>query len=50
MDVKRKYKLCLEIYRTLHNLNLSFMNEIFKLRLCFRPVREQSKLNLNPRK
>ena len=51
MDVKRKHKLCIKIYKTLNNLNLSFMKEIFELRLCSRPVREQYKLNLNiPRK
>ena len=51
MDVKRKHKLCIEIYKTLHNLNPSFMKDIFKLRLSSRPVREQYKLNLNiPRK
>ena len=51
MDVKRKHKLCIEIYKTLNNLNLSFMKEIFELRLCSRPVREQYKLNLSiPRK
>ena len=51
MDVKRKHKLCIEIYKTLHNLNPSFMKDIFKLRLSSRPVRGQYKLNLNiPRK
>ena len=51
MDVKRKHKLCIEIYKTLNNLNPSFMKEIFELRLSSRPVREQYKLNLNiPRK
>ena len=47
MDVKRKDKLCIEIYKTLNNLIPSFMKEIFGLRLCSRPVREQYKLNLN---
>ena len=32
-DVKRKHKLCIEIYQTLNNLNHSFMKEIFQLRL-----------------
>ena len=41
----------IEIYKTLNNLNPSFMKEIFELILCSRPVREQCKLNLNiPRK
>ena len=47
MDVKRKDKLCIEIYKTLNNLIPNFMKEIFGLRLCSRPVREQYKLNLN---
>ena len=51
MDIKRKHKLCIEIYKTLNKLNPSFMKEIFALNLCSRPVREQYKLNLNiPRK
>ena len=51
MVVKRKYKLCIEISKTPNNLNSSFMKEIFELRLCSRPAREQYKLNLNiPRK
>ena len=51
MDVKRKYKLCIERYKTLNNLNPSFLKEIFELRLCSRPAREQYKLILNiPRK
>ena len=51
MDMKRKHKLCTEIYKTLNNSNFSFMKEIFEPRLCSRPVREECKLNLNmPRK
>ena len=46
-DVKRKHKLCIEIYKTLNDLNPSFMKEIFELRLSSRPAREQYKLNLN---
>ena len=45
MDVKRKHKLCIDIYKTLDNLNPSFIKEIFELRLSWRlsarPVREQ---------
>ena len=33
MDVKRKHKLCTEIYKSLSNLNPSFMKGIFELRL-----------------
>ena len=47
VDVKRKHKLCIEICKTLNNLNPSFMKEIFELRLISRPAREQYKLNLN---
>ena len=47
MDVKRKHKLCTEIYKTLNNLNPNFMKEIFEQRLSSRPVGEQYKLNLN---
>ena len=47
MDVKRKHKLCIEIYKTLNNLNRSFMKEISELRLSSRPARMQYKLNLN---
>ena len=47
----KKRKLCIEIDKTLNNLNPSVMKEIFELRLCFRSVRQQYKLNLNiPRK
>ena len=50
-DIKRKHKLCIEIYKTLDNLNPSFMKEIFELTLSSRLVREQYKLNLSvPRK
>ena len=38
MDVKRKRKPCIEIYKTLNNLNPSFMKEIFELRLSSRSV------------
>ena len=47
MDVKRKDKLCIEIYKILSNLNHSFMNKIFELRLWPRPVREKYKLNFS---
>ena len=50
MDVKRKHKLCIEICKTL-KINPSFIEGIFKLRLCSLRLREQYKLNLNiPRK
>ena len=51
MDVKRKYKLYIDIYKTISNLNPSFMKKLFELRLSSRAVKDQYKLNLNiPRK
>ena len=47
MDFKRKDKHCSEIYKTLKISNPSFVTEIFELRSCSRPVREQYKPNLN---
>ena len=47
MNVKRLRKLCVEIFKTVNNLNLSFMKEIFSLRQTDRPVREKYKLNLD---
>ena len=40
-------EICIELYKTLNNLNPSFMKEIFEIRLSSRPVRKQYKLNLN---
>ena len=39
--------LCIEIFKTLNNLNPSFMKEIFSLRQTNRPVWEKYKLNLD---
>ena len=51
IDFKRKHKLCIEINKTLNNLNPSFMKQIFELELCCRYVREKYQRNLNiPRK
>ena len=47
MNVKRLRTLCVEIFKTLNNLNPSFMKEIFSLRQTDRPVREKYKLNLD---
>ena len=47
MNVKRLRILCVEIFKTLNNLNPSFMKEIFGLRETDRPVREKYKLNLD---
>ena len=34
INVTRKHELCIEIYKTLNNLNPSFMKETFELILC----------------
>ena len=33
MNIRRMRTLCVEIYKTLNDLNPSFMNNIFKLKL-----------------
>ena len=45
MNVKRLGFLCVEIYKTINNLNLSFMKQIFELRENNRNVREKYGLN-----
>ena len=47
MNVKRRRFLCAEIYKTINNLNPSFMEQIFELRETNRNVREKYRLNLN---
>ena len=47
MHVKRLRLLCVEIYKTINNLNPSFMKQIFELRETNRSVREKYQLNLN---
>ena len=46
MNVNRLRNLCIEIFKTLHNINPAFMNEIFELSKTNRAVRNQYKLNL----
>ena len=46
MDVRRLRTLCVEIYKTLNDLNPSFMNNIFILKVNDREVRDKYKLNL----
>ena len=46
MNVNRLKNLCMEIFKTLNNINPAFMNEISELRKTNRPVRKQHKLNL----
>ena len=47
MNVKRLLLLCVEIYKTINNLNPSFMRQIFELRETNRNVREKYRLNSN---
>ena len=46
MNGTRLRSLCIEIFKTLNNINPVFMNEIFELRKTKRAVRNQHKLNL----
>ena len=46
MEVNRMRYLAIEIYKTINNLNPSFMKHIFKIREINRPIRNQYKLNL----
>ena len=47
MNIRRFRTLCVEIYKTLNDLNPSFMNNIFKLKINGREVRDKYKLNLD---
>ena len=47
MNVKRLHFLCVEIHKTINNLNPSFMKQIIKLRETAKNVREKYRLNLN---
>ena len=47
VSVRRLRTLCVEIYKTLNDLNPSFMNDIFKLKINGREVRDKYKLNLD---
>ena len=47
MNVKRLRFLCVEICKTIYNLNLSFMKQIFEFRETNRNVRGKYRLNLN---
>ena len=47
MNVRRLRTLCVEIYKTLNDLNPSFMNNIFKLKINNREVHDKCKLNLD---
>ena len=41
MTVRRLRTLCAEIYKTLNDLNPSFMDNIFKLKINGREVRDK---------
>ena len=45
MDVKKKQKFYIDIYKTLNNLKPSFMKEISE-KTYLRPLRKQYQLNL----
>ena len=43
VNVRRLRTLCVEIYNTLNDFNPSFMNNIFKLKINGREVRDKYK-------
>ena len=47
MKVNRLRSLCIEIYKSVNNINPMSMNEIFKLRKASRAACSNSKLNLD---
>ena len=47
MNIRRLRCLCIELYKTLNDLNLSFMKEIFEKRDENRVIRDRYKLNWN---
>ena len=47
MKVNRLRSLCIEIYKSINNINPTYMNEIFKLRKTSRAVCSNRKLNLD---
>ena len=46
MTIQRLRTLCLEIFKTLHQLSPCFMTNIFEVKSSDRPVRSQQNLNL----
>ena len=46
VNVSNYRSLCIEIFKTLNDINPSFIKDIFKLRMTNRPTREKYKLNL----
>ena len=47
MKVNRLRSLCIEIYKSINNINPTYLNEVFKLRKTSRAVRSNYKLNLD---
>ena len=47
MNVNRLRLLCIEIYKTINNVNPEFMKHLFSLRKTSRLIREKYILNLN---
>ena len=47
MNVRRSRTFCVKIYKTLNDLNQSFMNNIFKLKINVREIHDKYKLNLD---
>ena len=47
MEVNRIKYLCIDIYKSINNINSSFIKQIFQLRETNRTVRNQYKLNLS---
>ena len=47
VNVRRLRTLCVKIYKTFNDLNPSFINNIFKLKINGRGVRDKYKLNLD---
>ena len=47
MELNRLRYRCIEIYKTINNINPSFIKQIFQLRETNRSFRNQYKLNLN---
>ena len=45
-NLRRTRSLCIEIYKTVHNLNPEFMKNLFKIRKANMAQREQCKLKL----
>ena len=46
VNISNYHSLCIEIFKTLSDINLSFIKDIFQLRMTTRPTREKYKLNL----